>query len=88
MDKELQFARTLQKVKEVAKLSGNVITKEEIDEEFENLHLDEEQMKLVYEYLEKSNIGIDKEVNTEALLTTEDTNYLQFYLVYHNHLKY
>lgn len=80
MDKELQFARTLQKVKEVAKLSGNVITKEEIDEEFENLHLDEEQMKLVYEYLEKSNIGIDKEVNTEALLTTEDTNYLQFYL--------
>lgn len=80
MDKELQFARTLQKVKEVAKLSGNVITKEEIDEEFENLHLDEEQMKLVYEYLEKSNIGLDKEVNTEALLTTEDTNYLQFYL--------
>lgn len=80
MDKELQFARTLQKVKEVAKLSGNVITKEEIDEEFENLHLDKEQMKLVYEYLEKSNIGIDKEVNTEALLTTEDTNYLQFYL--------
>ena len=80
MDKELQFAKALQKVKELAKLSGNTISKAEIDEEFEKLALDEEQMKLVYEYLEKANIGIDKEVDTEALLTTEDAGYLQFYL--------
>ena len=80
MDKELQFAKTLQKVKELAKLSGNQISKAEIDENFASLDLDEEQMKLVYEYLEKANIGIDKEVDTDALLTSEDTNYLQFYL--------
>ena len=80
MDKELQFAKTLQKVKELAKLSGNTISKEEVDAQFNALGMDEEQMKLVYEYLEKANIGIDKEVDTDTLLTTEDTNYLQIYL--------
>lgn len=80
MDKELQFAKALQKVKELAKLSGNVISKAEIDEQFASLDMDEEQMKLVYEYLEKANIGIDKEIDTDAFLTGEDTNYLQFYL--------
>ena len=80
MDKELQFAKALQKVKDLAKLSGNVISKAEIDEQFAELSMNEEQMKMVYEYLEKANIGIDKEVDTDALLTGEDTNYLQFYL--------
>ena len=42
--------------------------------------MDEEQMQMVYEYLEKANIGVDKEIDTDALLTGEDTNYLQFYL--------
>ena len=80
MDKELQFSKTLQKVKDLAKLSGNTISKEEVDEAFRELEFGEEQMKLVYEYLEKANIGIDKEVDTDALLTTEDQGYLQFYL--------
>lgn len=80
MEKELQFAKALQRVKELAKLSGNTISKAEIDAEFEELQMDEDQMKLVYEYLEKANIGIDKAVDIDSLLTTEDTNYLQFYL--------
>lgn len=80
MEKELQFSKTLQKVKDLAKLSGNTISKEEVDEAFRELEFGEEQMKLVYEYLEKANIGIDKEVDTDALLTTEDQGYLQFYL--------
>ncbi len=80
ISKELQFAKALQKVKELAKLSGNSISKEEVDSQFAALNMDDEQMKLVYEYLEKANIGIDKEVDADALLTSEDTNYLQFYL--------
>lgn len=80
ISKELQFAKALQKVKELAKLSGNSISKEEVDNQFADLNMDDEQMKLVYEYLDKANIGIDKEVDTDALLTSEDTNYLQFYL--------
>lgn len=80
MDKELQFSKTLQKVKDLAKLSGNTISKEEVDEAFREMEFGEEQMKMVYEYLEKANIGIDKEVDTEALLTTEDEGYLKFYL--------
>ena len=80
MDKELQFAKALQKVKDLAKLSGNKISKAEVDEQFASLQMDDEQMQMVYEYLEKANIGVDKEIDTDALLTGEDTNYLQFYL--------
>lgn len=80
MDKELEFARTLKKVKELAKLSGNRISREEIDEQFSNLKLDENQMKMLYEYLESVNVGIDKEPDADAYLTGEDTGYLQFYL--------
>lgn len=80
VSKEIQFAQTIQKVKELAKLSGNQISKAEIDEQFSSLQLDEEQMKLVYEYLEKANIGIDKEIDADAFLTGEDTHYLQLYL--------
>ena len=61
-------------------MSGNTISKEEIDEVFSEMEFNEEQMQMVYEYLEKSNIGIDKEVDRDALLTTEDAGYLQFYL--------
>lgn len=80
MDKELQFSKNLQKVKDLAKLSGNTISKAEIDEVFSEMEFNEEQMQMVYDYLEKSNIGIDKEVDRDALLTTEDAGYLQFYL--------
>lgn len=80
MDKELQFSKNLQKVKDLAKLSGNTISKEEIDEVFREMEFNEEQMQMVYEYLEKANIGIDKEVDRDALLTSEDAGYLQFYL--------
>lgn len=80
MDKELQFSKNLQKVKDLAKLSGNTISKAEIDDVFSEMKFNEEQMQMVYEYLEKANIGIDKEVDSDALLTTEDAGYLQFYL--------
>lgn len=80
MDKELQFSKNLQKVKDLAKLSGNTISKAEIDDVFSEMKFNEEQMEMVYEYLEKANIGIDKEVDSDALLTTEDAGYLQFYL--------
>ena len=80
MDKELQFSKNLQKVKDLAKLSGNSISKVEIDDIFSEMEFNDEQMQMVYEYLEKANIGIDKEVDRDALLTTEDAGYLQFYL--------
>ena len=80
MDKELQFSKNLQKVKDLAKLSGNTISKEDIDEIFSEMEFNDTQMQMVYEYLEKANIGIDKEVDRDALLTTEDAGYLQFYL--------
>ncbi len=80
MNREIEFAKALQRVKELAKLSGNNLTKEEVNSQFKDFSMDEEQMKLVYEYLEKANIGVDKEIDPDTLLTGEDTNYLQMYL--------
>lgn len=80
MDHELMFAKALQKVKEIAKLQGNLISKEDVEKEFEELHLDENQMKMVYDYLEQNKIGVDEALNPDDFLTKEDTDYLTMYL--------
>ena len=85
MERELLFARTLEQVKKQGRLQGNRIGKEQVREAFAALSLDEAQLLLVYEYLEKHHIGTDdRDVSPEdlpeAALTAEETDYLQEYL--------
>lgn len=85
MDREILFAKTLEQVKKQGRMQGNRISKDEVREAFAELSLKEEQLLLVYDYLEKHHIGIDdKEVSKEAFLeaelTAEETDYLQEYL--------
>ena len=80
MNKELEFAKTLQDVVNQAKDNGNCITREEVEEAFASQNLKEEQLELVLDYLVKHKIGIDEPVNPDEYLTTEDKNYLDEYL--------
>lgn len=80
MDKELEFAKTLQAVVEQAKDNGNCITREEVEEAFANQNLKEEQLELVLDYLIKHKIGIGEPVDLDEYLTDEDKNYLNAYL--------
>lgn len=81
MEKEqLIFAQTLEQLKETARLQENMLTSEQIQEAFEEMKLGEAQLALIYEYLQKHNIGIDEPGKVDENLTDEDVNYLNIYL--------
>ena len=77
---QVEFARVLQQLRDTARLQENMLTSEQIQEAFDSLSLTEEQMGLIHEYLNKSNIGIDAPSDSDANLTSEDTSYLNMYL--------
>lgn len=88
MDREVLFAKTLEQVRKQGRLQGNRISREQVREAFAELSLDEEQLSLVCDYLEKHHIGVDKIISSEDSpediyedhLTEEETDYLQEYL--------
>ena len=79
-NKEKEFADTLKYVTRLARENKNVISKEQVDDAFSELDLDEKQLQMVYEYLNQHNIGIDEAIDTSDNLTTDESNYLQDYL--------
>ncbi len=80
MNKEIEFAKTLQEVVNRAKDNGNCISKEEVEEAFASQNLKEEQLELVLDYLVKHKIGIGEPVDLDDYLSEEDKNYLDEYL--------
>ena len=80
MNKELLFAKTLEKVKDIAKDQGNCISEEQVQKEFEVLGLNNDQLQMVYDYLVKHKIGIGQPVNIDDYLSEEEKDYLQTYL--------
>ncbi len=80
MEREILFAKTLEQVKKQGRAEGNRISKEQVREAFVPLALDEAQLSLVYDYLEKHHIGVDQEASVEIELTKEETDYLEEYL--------
>ena len=79
-NKEKEFAETLKYVTRLARENRNVIAREQVDDAFSELDLDEKQLEMVYDYLKQHNIGIDEAIDTSDNLTTEETSYLQDYL--------
>ncbi len=80
MDREIQFARTLEEVRQKAKIQNNCISQAEVEEAFAPLSLLEEQMDMVYQYLKQKKIGIGEPVDYEAYLLDEEKDYLASYL--------
>lgn len=74
------FLAGLGQLKETARLQGNMLTQEQIDEEFGKWQLSEEQLALLYDYLNQNHIGIDEPGNTQEHLLGEDVNFLAMYL--------
>jgi len=80
MKQEEVFSGLLAQVIDKAREQGNCIMQEEVREIFEPLHLSEDQMQLVYDYLVKHKVGIDQPVNLDDYITDEEKNYLENYL--------
>lgn len=80
MKQEELFSSLLAQVIEQARNQGNCVSQEEVKTIFEPLQLSEEQMQLVYDYLLKHKVGIDRPVNLDDYITDEEKNYLDNYL--------
>lgn len=79
-EKELQFAKTLEGLKEQAKEGMHCISQEMLDETFAPFELSEEQMNLVHEFLNENKIGIGEPVDLDDYLGDEEKDYLDTYL--------
>ena len=73
MNKELLFAQTLEKVRNLAKEQGNCVSEEQVKEAFESLDLNDEQLQMVFDYLVKHKVGIGQPVNMDDYLTDEES---------------
>lgn len=80
MDREVQFASTLEEVRQKAKAQNNCISQAEVEEAFAPLSLSREQMDMVYQYLRQKKIGIGEPVDYEEYLQEEEKDYLASYL--------
>ena len=78
--KEVLFAKTLEQVRALAKEQGNCVSEEQVREAFETLHLNSDQLQMVFDYLVKHKVGIGQPVNIDDYLTEEEKDYLQNYL--------
>lgn len=80
MDRERIFARALARLRELAKEQGNCVSKEQVEEAFGELELQNEQLAMVYEYLKQHKIGIGEAANPDDYLSAEEADYLEEYL--------
>ncbi|MDE5867088.1 MAG: hypothetical protein K2H31_10885, partial [Lachnospiraceae bacterium] len=80
MNQEILFAQTLEQVRKTAKEQGNCISKEQVEEAFTALNLDEEKLDMVLDYLKQHKIGIGEPVNLDDYLSEEEVDYLEGYL--------
>ena len=75
MNNEILFAKTLEAVRKKAREQGNVISKQQVEEAFAVLALEESQLELVYDYLKKNKIGIDENIDLDEYLSEEEKDY-------------
>lgn len=80
MDKEVLFAQTLARVKNMAREQGNCVSEDQVRQEFAALELDAGQMKMVCDYLAGQKIGVGEPVDPDAYLSESEKDYLQDYL--------
>lgn len=80
MNKEVLFAQTLEKVKELAKEQGNCVSEEQVKDAFAALDLDNDQLQLVFDYLVKHKVGIGAPVDPDEFLSDKERDYLRDYL--------
>ena len=80
MTQEMDFAARLKKIKQLARNQGGMIQEKQVRDAFADMHFDEGQMKLVFDYLAGQKIGIGEPLNPEDYLSEEEIDWLDSYL--------
>ncbi len=79
-NREILFAQTLETVRRKAREQGGCISRDQVREAFAGQDLSDEQLEMVFDYLEKHRVGIGEPVDPDEYLTEEERNYLQDYM--------
>lgn len=74
------FSQILEELRDTARLQGNMLTTEQLEEAFGQWKLDAAQMALIQDYFRNHQIGIDAPGDLEENLSGEDVNFLEMYL--------
>ncbi len=80
MKQEELFTTLLNETVESARENGNFVSQDYVQDKFAQLNFNEEQMQLVYDYLLKHKIGIDRPVELDDYISEEEKSYLDNYL--------
>ncbi len=80
MNQELEFAKTLEEVRNLAAMQGQVISKEQIEEAFGNIGMKPEELTPIYEYLKQKKIGVGEPVDLNEYLSEDDKDFLADYI--------
>ena len=80
MNQEMEFAARLENIRKLAKEQGGLIQEKQVRDAFADMHFDEDQMKLVFDYLAGQKIGIGEPLNPEDYLSQEEISYLDSWL--------
>ena len=80
MNQEMEFATRLENIRKLAKEQGGLIQEKQVRDAFADMHFDEDQMKLVFDYLAGQKIGIGEPLNPEDYLSQEEISYLDSWL--------
>ena len=78
--KELRFAKSLEKARELAREQDHIITEAQVKEIFSAQELSEEQYCLIYDYLKQHKIGIGEAVAVDDYLTADEKDFLKGYV--------
>lgn len=80
MNQELEFKKHLDKVMEIARTQGNTITEAQVEEIFDQLLFNKEQLSLVFSYLKEQHVAIGEDFDADAYLSEEELDFLAMYL--------
>lgn len=80
MKKEEIFAKELAAVVRLGKNQGNTLSKEQVKEGFPLSEIEEEKLTFVYEYLEKNQIRVDEAFDPDAIMSSEDKDFVAMFL--------
>lgn len=80
MDEKKLFIAQMDKLLKKGRENGNFVTKEDVDEYFRDITLDDEKKQLIFNFLYDSRIGLDEPFDTDEILDEEDADFLQMYI--------
>lgn len=80
MNEQLEFAKRINELTELALDQENVIFEDQLYDIFPEVKNDEAKLSVIKDFLKEKKIGLNEKVAFEDIITSDEKNYLDFYL--------